>query len=170
MIQTVQGFHLPLVAQPVQSSIPSQMHFPPKQQSLISMEVEGMLEKQAISVVQPNKDSFISQIFVIPKKDGGYHPVGPEQVHSRRTFQDGGLSHGEESSRAQGLDGKDRLERCLLSRSRTSEPQVPPIRVPGAHLSIPLSTVWSVLCPQDIYKTDETSSGHPEGERHQDDN
>ena len=51
------------------------MHFPPEQQSLISMEVEGMLEKQAISVVQPDKNSFLSQIFVIPKKDVGYRPV-----------------------------------------------------------------------------------------------
>ena len=34
-----------------------------------------MLEKQAISVVQPNKGSFISQIFVIPKRDEGYRPV-----------------------------------------------------------------------------------------------
>jgi len=34
-----------------------------------------MLEKQAISVVQPNKGSFLSQIFVIPKKDVGYRPV-----------------------------------------------------------------------------------------------
>ena len=31
-----------------------------------------MLEKQAISVVQSNKGSFISQLFVIPK---GYRPV-----------------------------------------------------------------------------------------------
>ena len=75
VLQTVQGFHLPLVAQPVQTTVPSQMHFPPDQQSLISVEVEAMLEKQAVSVVQPNKDSFISQLFVIPKKDEGYRPV-----------------------------------------------------------------------------------------------
>ena len=29
VLQTVQGFHLPLVAQPVQTTVPSQMHFPP---------------------------------------------------------------------------------------------------------------------------------------------
>ena len=67
VLQTVQGFHLPLVAQPVQTTVTSQMHFPPDQQGLISMEVETMLEKQAISAVQPNKDNFISQLFVIPE-------------------------------------------------------------------------------------------------------
>ena len=83
---------------------------------------------------------------------------GPEQVYSRGTFQDGGLSHGEGSSRAQGLDGEDRLERCLLSSSSDQgPPEVPPIPVAGAHLSIPLSTIWSVLCLPDIFKADETA-------------
>lgn len=44
-IQTVQGFYLPLVTHPVQTTVPSQMHFPLEQQGLLSMEVEVMLEK-----------------------------------------------------------------------------------------------------------------------------
>ena len=34
-----------------------------------------MLEKQAITIVQHTQESFISQIFVVPKKDGDYCPV-----------------------------------------------------------------------------------------------
>ena len=34
-----------------------------------------MLEKQAITVVQPGQEGFISQIFLVPKKDGGYRSV-----------------------------------------------------------------------------------------------
>ena len=34
-----------------------------------------MLEKQAITAVQFSKGNFISQISVVPKKDGGYCPA-----------------------------------------------------------------------------------------------
>ena len=34
-----------------------------------------MLEKQAITVVQPGQEGCIYQIFLVPKKDGGYRPV-----------------------------------------------------------------------------------------------
>ena len=46
------GVSLALVSQPIQTMVPSQMHFPPEQLSLISSEVEVMLKKtDAISLV-----------------------------------------------------------------------------------------------------------------------
>ena len=72
VLQTVQGYQLPLVAQLVQSIVPPQMQFPLNQQMVISSEVEYMLEKQAITAVQLSKGNFIPQISVVSKKDGGY--------------------------------------------------------------------------------------------------
>ena len=75
VLQTVQGFQLPLVAQPLQVTVPPQMQFALEQKNLISVEVQTMLEKQAITVVQPGQEGFISRMFLVPKKGGGYRPV-----------------------------------------------------------------------------------------------
>ena len=75
VLQTVQGFQLPFLGQPVQSSAPQQLQLSLMQQSLISTEIQAMLEKQAISLVQPDQRGFVSQIFLVPKKDGGHRPV-----------------------------------------------------------------------------------------------
>ena len=45
------------------------------QQELVSIEIQAMLGKQAIRVVQPDQRGFVSQIFLVPKKDGGHRPV-----------------------------------------------------------------------------------------------
>ena len=99
VLQTVQGFQLPLISQPVQVSAPPQVQMSLEQQDLVSTEIQTMVEKQAISVIQPDQRGFVSQVFLASKKDGGHRPIvnlkGPKQVHSRGTFQDEGLSHGE---------------------------------------------------------------------------
>ena len=75
VLQTVQGFQLPLASQPVQTSVPPQLQLSLAQQELVSIEIQAMLGKQAIRVVQPDQRGFVSQIFLVPKKDGGYRPV-----------------------------------------------------------------------------------------------
>ena len=92
-----------------------------------------MLEKQAISVVQPDKDSFLSQIFVIPKKDVGYRPVVNLKVLNKFITEEHFKMEG--FHRAQELDGENRLERCLLSSSSDQgPPEVPLIPIAGAHV------------------------------------
>ena len=44
-------------------------------QSQISEEVVELLSKGAIEETQPGPQSFISQIFLVEKNDGGFHPV-----------------------------------------------------------------------------------------------
>ena len=75
VLQTVQGFQLPLASQPVQTSVPPQLQLSLAQQELVSIEIQAMLGKQAIRVVQPDQRGFVSQIFLVPKKDGGHRPV-----------------------------------------------------------------------------------------------
>ena len=75
VLQTVQGFQLPLVGQPTQATAPPQLQLSLEQQDLVSTEVQAMIEKRAISGVQPDQRGFVSQIFLVPKKDGGHRPV-----------------------------------------------------------------------------------------------
>ena len=42
---------------------------------MIDQEVQSLLEKGTITKVNPESPSFYSRIFLVPKKDGGQHPV-----------------------------------------------------------------------------------------------
>ena len=76
VLQTVQDFQLPLLIQPVQTSVPPQLHWQLSlaQQELVSIEIQNV-RKQAIRVVQSDQKGFVSQIFLVPKKDGGHRLV-----------------------------------------------------------------------------------------------
>ena len=56
-------------------SAPPQIQLPVEQQDLVSTEIQSMLNKGAVSVVHPHQKEFVSQIFLVPKKDGSYRPV-----------------------------------------------------------------------------------------------
>ena len=66
---------MPLLELPTQSTPPSELSFPSDQTELITAEVQELQFNHAISLVQDTTGDFISQIFIVPKKDGGYHPV-----------------------------------------------------------------------------------------------
>ena len=174
VLQTVQGFQLPLVGQPTQATVPPQLQLSLAQQDLISTEIQTMIEKRAISLVQPDQRGFISQIFLVPKKDGGHRPVvnlkALNKVHSRGPFQNGRFSHGEGSSENRGLVGKIRSEGCLFSgTNRPQSPEVSSVSMAGQSIPISLSAIRTVLCPSYLYEVNETSGGIPEGEGNQTD-
>ena len=86
--------------------------------ALIDLEIQHMLEKEAIHVVPPEElhQGFVNSIFLVPKKRGGQRPVvnlpppPPQSVHPLRTFQNGGDSYVEGSVKKRGLYGQDRPE------------------------------------------------------------
>lgn len=75
VLQAVRGFKLPLVGNPEQQQVPQEMHFPVEQEKLVTKEVAGLVQKGAISPVKTVQGEFISQLFTVPKKDGGLRPV-----------------------------------------------------------------------------------------------
>ena len=46
-----------------------------QEKETISLEVENPLKKSAVEQVCPQKDQFLSNIFIVKKKDGGNRPV-----------------------------------------------------------------------------------------------
>ena len=46
-----------------------------KKQILVDQETENMLEKQAIKLIQPSKDHFLSTLFLVAKKNTELRPV-----------------------------------------------------------------------------------------------
>ena len=116
---------------------------------------------------------FISQIFIVPKKDGPSNnkPEGIEQSHSRGTLQDGRVSYGQGNEQATRLVSEDRSKGCIPISPNTPEPpQIPPVSLVIPEISVQLSAFWTVMHTSSVYETNETSSGLPEGERNEIDN
>ena len=70
ILDTVQGYQLELESIPVQRSPPPGLHLSPQECNLIQNEIEKLIQKGAVSQVDPMQGQFISQIFVVPKKEG----------------------------------------------------------------------------------------------------
>ena len=51
------------------------MRFPTEQEELISAEVQTLVQKEAICLLNDHQVGFVSQIFLVPKKDGRFRPV-----------------------------------------------------------------------------------------------
>ena len=76
VLNTIQGYMIDFVSQPHQPSAPQPPQFSAEQTQLISMEITELLQKNAIEEVTPLlQPGFYSNLFLVPKKDGGQLPV-----------------------------------------------------------------------------------------------
>ena len=98
-------------------------------------------------------------------------PEGIEQLHSRGTLQDGRVSYGKGNDQTTRLVSEDLSKGCISISPNTLEPpQIPPVSLAIPEISVQLSAFRTVMCTSGVYKTNETSSGLPEGERNEIDN
>ena len=70
----VKGFRLELLSVPVQTSQPTAMESK-KDQNLVGLEVQKLLDKGTVRIVNPCLNQYLSRIFLVPKKDGSFRPV-----------------------------------------------------------------------------------------------
>ena len=75
VLATVHGYQLELESRPVQHFPPPALHLSPQECSLVQKEIGKLLQKGAITPVKSVQGQFVSQIFVVPKKDGKFRPV-----------------------------------------------------------------------------------------------
>ena len=69
------GYQLELTSTPHQARVPHQIRCPPENMAQITTEVRELINKGAIVETQVTPQSFVSQIFLVEKKDGGQRPV-----------------------------------------------------------------------------------------------
>ena len=72
ILKVAQGYQIPLLSETTQFSSPSEVQIKQEEQILVDQDIEKMLEKQAIKLVQPSKDRFLRTFFIFTKKDAGY--------------------------------------------------------------------------------------------------
>ena len=75
VLQVVKGYYIEFTTAPQQYQAPSEIHTSETRCSLIAEEVTELLSKGAIEETQAGPNNFISQIFLVEKKGGGYCPV-----------------------------------------------------------------------------------------------
>ena len=76
VLDTVQGYALDLISEPHQRGQPHTPQYSLEQGRLLEAEVLALLEKGAVSEIQNNdQGGFYSNLFLVPKKDGGQRPV-----------------------------------------------------------------------------------------------
>ena len=71
ILQIVEGYRIPYLCRPKQKGEPKETNFSMHEKETISLEVEHLLKKGAVKKVCPQKDKFLSNIFIVKKKDGG---------------------------------------------------------------------------------------------------
>jgi len=74
VLNTVQGYQIELISKPWQVSVPTPPHLSTEQLQLINKEVAEMVQKGAVEQIHPS-EGFYSNLFLVPKKDGGQRPV-----------------------------------------------------------------------------------------------
>lgn len=77
VMNCVQGYTIDLTHPPYQNQPPKELVFQGEETKLLTEEVDKMLKKQAITPVPREQAAkgFLSQLFIVPKKDGGMRPI-----------------------------------------------------------------------------------------------
>ena len=72
---SVKGYRVPLIKIHFQQKTPNFTKMSQKQIALVDLELKEMLTKGAIRRTQPAQGEFLSNLFLVGKKDRGYRPV-----------------------------------------------------------------------------------------------
>lgn len=75
ILSTVLGYKIEFEDIPIQFNIPVPINFNKKQTDFIDQEVLDLLDKNAISESKFESNQFISNIFIVKKKNGKFRPV-----------------------------------------------------------------------------------------------
>ena len=75
ILAIVQGYNIPFSEEPFQEVLPTTPRVNQEERILIESEVQEMLKKGAIQQVQSVKGEYLSNLFLVSKKDGGNRPV-----------------------------------------------------------------------------------------------
>ena len=161
VIDCIQGYTIDLAEQPVQSRAPWEINFPKEEADALTVEVQGMLEKQAISRVPREQEAkgFISQLFLVPKKGGGIKRA--KYICGEGAFQNGELPYDKGHPKTRRLDDKGRPEGCLLHDSTSNQSEAAgAISMAGGNIPVQLPPIWPDLSTSGLYQDPEGSNDH----------
>ena len=69
------GYKLEFTTTPLQTGLPPVLHFSKSDSAKIDTEIQSLIQKGALKQVQPEAEQFLSNLFLVPKRDGTSRPV-----------------------------------------------------------------------------------------------
>ena len=75
VLETIWGYRIPFVSEPRKLQLPRQLCLSNEGKALLEVEIQEMLEKGAIQEARTKGRGFVSNVFLVPKKEGGQRPV-----------------------------------------------------------------------------------------------
>lgn len=76
LLESISGYKIEFSSEPIQRFQPKQIKLSEQEMQTLNSEIEKILVKQAVEVVQTKTNcQFVSHLFVRPKKDGGMRPI-----------------------------------------------------------------------------------------------
>ena len=75
VLVAVVGYKLELIEEPTQTCLPPVLHFSKAESAKIDAEILDLQQKGALNPVHSVPDQFISNLFLVPKRDGTSRPV-----------------------------------------------------------------------------------------------
>ena len=75
ILNIMKGYQILFLPVPIKKFCLPRISMTPQEEVLVDQEIEQMLRKGAIKVVQQDANPFLNSIFVMPKKESGHHPV-----------------------------------------------------------------------------------------------
>lgn len=75
ILNTITGYKFEFVSKPCQNSVPKVIEFSEEKAKIIDQEMIELLSKGAISLSEFENDQFVSNIFLVKKKNGKFRPV-----------------------------------------------------------------------------------------------
>ena len=132
---------------PFQEKVPHHPKILAQKSWLVTKEVESMLKKGTIQKASVEKGQFLSNLFLVAKKDGGTDPCNKlkksESIHSLSSLQNGRLAFAEGNAERERLHVQDRHEGCLVLCSTASKIlEVHPVLLERSVTQIPVSIFW----------------------------
>ena len=75
VLDSIQNFRIPFRERPIQGKAPNPLSYTQTELTLLEEEIQNLLEKKAIEKIAWGQQQFVSNMFLVAKKDGGQRPV-----------------------------------------------------------------------------------------------
>ena len=125
ILQWVSGLKIDFREELFQERVPDQAQMSIQESELIIQEVEAMLRKGAVHLVYSKDSQFLSNLFLVPKKDVGkqtcYQSEGIKFIHPLFSLQNRRFASVKSSFERERFYVQGGPERCLLLRSFAQE-------------------------------------------------
>lgn len=164
LLQTIrQGFIIRFLSSPPLRNHPTPITpYNLQQKELLDQEIDSLLKKGAIELTpNPSTPGFYSNMFVIPKKNGGCRPVFNLKKLNQHLyapqFKNGGYTRGNKINKEKQLHDFHRSVRCFSTHPcKSSITQIPSFQSAKKNVSILHNTFRPVLSAMALYKTYQT--------------